>query len=205
MSGHTKRLLEALTAEHSESCDGDPNCYHCHIIAEVEVYLSKPLGQGVSAILPGPMGTKHTPEPWDYAGYCEDDSCYHIGQVGDVNISGMRVDDNHSISKLVADVWAKNKDDDEGRTNARRIVACVNACAGLSTDTLETFTTTVPSGIVYHLEQGNRERDELKAQLARVKAITVENLWNCIHNLEADMSDMERIHRLLTERMKGKS
>jgi hypothetical protein len=66
------------------------------------------------------MTQKHTPEPWKL--YRNDQS------VGDV------------VGHAVCDVWPRGDDhiaSEEGKANARRIVACVNACRGLPTDELE--------------------------------------------------------------------
>lgn len=63
---------------------------------------------------------KHTKEPWSL--YRNDQS------VGDAR------------GYAVCDVWPRGGDgmvSEEGKSNARRIVACVNACRGLSTDDLE--------------------------------------------------------------------
>ena len=62
--------------------------------------------------------TKHTPEPWKV----NQDGC------GDLFISG-------SNAEHVTDCGGV--DDDTFIANARRIVACVNACKGLSTERLE--------------------------------------------------------------------
>lgn len=60
---------------------------------------------------------KHTPEPWSWSG---------MGRI-------------RAGNKIIADIW--NADNgyisDEEVASARRIVACVNACAGMSTEQLE--------------------------------------------------------------------
>jgi hypothetical protein len=66
---------------------------------------------------------KHTQEPWKL--YRNDQS------VGDAN------------GFAVCDVWPRGDDgmaSEEGKANARRIVACVNACEGIDTDLLEKAT-----------------------------------------------------------------
>lgn len=63
---------------------------------------------------------KHTQEPWKL--YRNDQS------VGDAN------------GFAVCDVWPRGDDgmaSEEGKANARRIVACVNACEGIPTEDLE--------------------------------------------------------------------
>ncbi|MGX5834764.1 hypothetical protein ACWIJ6_11595 [Aeromonas piscicola] len=66
---------------------------------------------------------KHTQEPWKL--YRNDQS------VGDAR------------GYAVCDVWPRGDDgmaSEEGKANARRIVACVNACEGIDTDLLEKAT-----------------------------------------------------------------
>ena len=67
----------------------------------------------------------HTPEPW---GYVENLS-------GSENHKGFRL---HGASNwYFAEVYPVDEDGTEGRANARRIVACVNACKGIPTEKLE--------------------------------------------------------------------
>lgn len=64
----------------------------------------------------------HTPEPWEHT--------------GNGDIQG-REDNGYGAGNVdICSVYLRTV---EGRTeaNARRIVACVNACVGISTDTLE--------------------------------------------------------------------
>lgn len=67
---------------------------------------------------------KHTPEPW----HTEGESPYHIAIV------------YHQPGKKFK-VVARTPDGTtkENKANARRIVACVNACAGIDTETMERF------------------------------------------------------------------
>lgn len=75
------------------------------------------------------MSTQHTKEPWkvinsdtNHGAYIEDDS-------------GTTVCDLYFLQ----DVSEKVFHHDNAGANARRIVACVNACAGIETKTLESF------------------------------------------------------------------
>lgn len=64
---------------------------------------------------------KHTPEPWrtaERSGFP-----FHIDDARGESVAMMLADDDH--------------DEQRGLDNARRIVACVNACAGSSTEWLE--------------------------------------------------------------------
>jgi hypothetical protein len=63
--------------------------------------------------------SKHTPEPW------------HVGG------NGVIVYDEQSWGVASAVVFHGRQEPQTSEANARRIVACVNACAGASTDVLE--------------------------------------------------------------------
>lgn len=75
------------------------------------------------------MDSQHTPEPWSVNDWTQPDREISIGAVG---------------TPLIAKVMMRDVSVNEHKANARRIVACVNACAGLSTDELESK----PAGIV---------------------------------------------------------
>lgn len=67
----------------------------------------------------------HTSEPWSI----HDNGVY-------IELCG----NNEKIGDVCASKYHRDEDENEvdfSRDNARRIVACVNACAGLSTDDLE--------------------------------------------------------------------
>jgi hypothetical protein len=84
--------------------------------------------------------SEYTREPW----------IVNEDAVGDVFISG--ADD-----KWICEIG--NPDCDGGMEDARRIVACVNACAGIDTETLETR-------IKYTFTDIEKRNKELEAQLA---------------------------------------
>ena len=75
------------------------------------------------------MSGKHTPEPWcSYVAEFDGVECVAIAK--DAKVSG-------ETSAAIC-VIAPTKDmNDEDIQNARRIVACVNACKGWDTETLE--------------------------------------------------------------------
>jgi hypothetical protein len=56
----------------------------------------------------------------------------------------------------------RNRSEDEVRANARRIVACVNACEGLPTELIEKHGVT-RSGIAKGVAELTKQRDELAA------------------------------------------
>ena len=62
---------------------------------------------------------------------------------------------------------------DEGRANARRIVACVNACAGVSNGELAMTTMSV---VLARMNEAEQQRDELLAALEFVMSAHGEQL-----------------------------
>lgn len=64
---------------------------------------------------------KHTPEPWEAISPCPGECCWHIQPVG-------------------ATEWHEQINQPEmSEADAKRIVACVNACEGISTETLTNY------------------------------------------------------------------
>lgn len=62
------------------------------------------------------MNIEHTPEPWDVVIH---------------SMSGIQIRSDFERIALIASCGG------EGNANARRIVACINACAGIPTETIE--------------------------------------------------------------------
>lgn len=83
------------------------------------------------------MKTEHTPKPWSYG---EDNDGWYVEK------DGLQI--AHGLSE----------------EDARRIVACVNACAGLPTEVLERYKLGV-IGVDY--KSTKQQRDELLAALER--------------------------------------
>lgn len=103
---------------------------------------------------------KHTPEPW---------RSFNNGQ-GVVGVSTDRSD--VCWTRIEEGGWLdSDRTIDIDYENARRIVACVNACAGCATEVLETapvgfFNSTY--GHPKYLEKITKQRDELLAALKKV-------------------------------------
>lgn len=96
---------------------------------------------------------KHTPEPWH---------AYNNETYWEV------LGDEHSIG----DVCASNHNGfHNGEENARRIVACVNACAIFSTEDLEDYPLVSEHGFSIY-EAVKAERDELLAALKHHQELT---------------------------------
>ena len=68
------------------------------------------------------MNTKHTKEPWSINDWPQDTTDITIGA---------------SLTPLIAKVSLRNVSINEQKDNARRIVACINACEGFSIEELE--------------------------------------------------------------------
>ena len=88
------------------------------------------------------MKTEHTPEPWFWS-----------EKYGEVCFRSKEDDQSYGIACPV---------DLTEEANARRIVACVNACAGLPTEVLERYKLGV-IGVDY--KSTKQQRDELLAAL----------------------------------------
>lgn len=117
--------------------------------------------------------SKHTPEPWKIANgrktdlYMGWDTIIGISEDGDKFVL-CRVNANY---------------EELGKTNARRIVACVNACAGIETDTLES------EGSIAEIIASKRTRiAELEAELAAERA-KVEQLRGVLDIAREAMSE----------------
>ncbi|MFQ2180205.1 hypothetical protein ACK33W_02745 [Aeromonas veronii] len=107
------------------------------------------------------MTIKHTPEPWGF----------HQDASGDVFISSAET------SFHIAEVGSE--DDETVIPDARRIVACVNACHGLPTDELEQKGLVAAVGT--QLLDADQQRDELLAALEEVHRIASNS--NMTHNM----------------------
>ena len=96
------------------------------------------------------MKTEHTPEPWA--------------------TNGTRIESEHSHG-WANDGWIiAGLEGPDAEANARRIVACVNACAGIETELLEILTDNdkTISGLIRSIE---KQRDEL---LSAAEAIEID-------------------------------
>ena len=93
------------------------------------------------------MTDKHTPEQW------------YASEEGGIWIV-MAADENGGYT--LADMCC-----DDQKANARRIVACVNACAGISTENLEDNKPLIELAMAYNVAL--RQRDELLAFAEEVR------------------------------------
>lgn len=110
--------------------------------------------------------SKHTPEPW-----VADDR-------HDIETNFYSDDATGSIIGGCQEYTFAHRDIEERRANARRIVSCVNACAGMSDPTAE-------------IAELKRQRDELLASLgAAIPLIKQARLDWCDQNAECDDEDV---------------
>lgn len=111
------------------------------------------------------MTQEHTPEPW-------------IIRRGDWSthatlITTAKRRRNKTVPIAEVDTDGFNKEfGDEQKANARRIVACVNACAGVSNGELAM---TTMSAVLARMNEAEQQRDELLAALVNAK----ESLERC--------------------------
>lgn len=81
---------------------------------------------------PKPATDLHTAEPWSISAEGETDANADGFATGDVRVEGL--DGLTVIAEVCAGLPAH-----ETNANARRIIACVNACAGIPTELLESL------------------------------------------------------------------
>lgn len=98
------------------------------------------------------MNTEHTKEPWRLSKYVEG---YIIGS------------DDRRVAVI-------KPDNDIKKANARRITACVNACAGIPTEALE-HTSDCITAESHTISKLKQQRDELLAIIKRIKEWDISN------------------------------
>jgi hypothetical protein len=96
--------------------------------------------------------SEHTKEPWSINEWPQPDSTIAIGAVG---------------TPLICRVIFRNVSINEQKANARRIVACVNACAGIPTIDLEVDNPTLLTMLKERAEL-IRQLDELRKELDKL-------------------------------------
>jgi len=101
--------------------------------------------------------TQHTPEPW----HTVDHSWEYTGIYPSV---GSRI----AVCEINQSCTEDNQDEYESinDANAARIVACVNACAGVGNETLEKIASGEMDGSeIFELAKVKQQRDELQKEL----------------------------------------
>ena len=119
------------------------------------------------------MEKLHTPEPWGFyqteTTGIPPDPCPCLV----IDTLGREIPSTNPVICIISDISSLNKRD---HANARRIVACVNACAGIETEKLEENAAEPIAGLFGRIaaKEGiakrkvEKERDELLAALKEV-------------------------------------
>lgn len=119
------------------------------------------------------MKQQHAPEPWREVVNCGDDYETHPILI-------------YSGAEYVGQVATDQHEHANTDANARRIVACVNACRGLDTETLEA----APPWKAHRVDEQTRfQRDELAAALREVHRLIVDRMSDD----DADADEMRDI------------
>ena len=130
--------------------------------------------------------SKHTQEPWKV-------QHPHAGQ------RGWEIADSSGLNQISQDVT---------EANARRIVACVNACAGVDTDLLEDGELDKPTMLVMQENKDLKRRcDELLAALEGVLAVVGDSTGVAGYHLNgniADWGEFDEINAVYTAIAKAK-
>ena len=117
--------------------------------------------------------SKHTHEPW-FLSKVDNGISYEGGLAIDA------IDTSNGKLLEICEVWGVDDDrehDERSMANARRIVACVNACAGVDTDLLEAGELGKPTMLVIQENKDLKHRcDELLAALEFVMSARGEQL-----------------------------
>jgi hypothetical protein len=92
----------------------------------------------------------HTKEPWKSYGRIKVNGVWHVG---------CAIDGTDKVTALTG--YSGAGDEEESIANASRIIACVNACAGIPTEQLEAY----PGAVLRVMQQ----RDELLAALHKYR------------------------------------
>lgn len=110
--------------------------------------------------------SEHTPEPWGTDNRISGPRCApSVWWPKDVNFVAVTHDNTGEYSHVVCIVASTTEPSEVLERDARRIVACVNACRGIETETLEVVEIGKrPFDIIL------RERDEARTDLADSRA-----------------------------------
>ena len=114
---------------------------------------------------------KHTQEPW--------------------RANDAQADIDGPNGEPVAVCYCNDESGDDAKENARRIVACVNACAGIPTDMLERFNAIVVA--MYEVSNIEKQRDTLLKLVECISQQTPEkpDYWSSCSQCEHNISDAE--------------
>lgn len=123
------------------------------------------------------MSDKHTPEPWSLSD-AKNAAGVILGGPSRSLHTGTTV--QSQIASACLQEWMTSGERD---ANARRIVACVNACRGLSTDVLERMPT---GGLLNATAELLTRRAQLLAALEMVVTDKAPGYHDCVDDGEAE-------------------
>ena len=134
---------------------------------------------------------KHTPEPWQLLPE-ECDRPY-------IRIRGTVLGCRYKIANVITPFYegAHHREAEETRANARRIVACVNACRGLPTDELERkgLVAAVGTELLAADERAECQEREVR-RLASVAANAKNQLSDALNQRDQLLAVLEEISNL---------
>lgn len=143
---------------------------------------------------------KHTPEPWAIDPDDRPNMHWNNHIVSEAN-------PNIAICFMAHDGTEQNE---RGEANARRVVACVNACAGIPTEALESGEARSVRDELATIAELEKQRDELLAELKSISKITGDAGFNIGGPLEhcpgeIDHDEAKRLLILACEYLKDTS
>lgn len=121
------------------------------------------------------MNTQHTPEPWEAQTDLDGDTYIQTASPMQLAIDRPYLRMVRLCKPLIAKIFPHDGCAAfSGEANARRIVSCVNACAGVDTETLVAIANGEMNGSeIWELAKVKKQRDELLAALKMIAQSTV--------------------------------
>ena len=107
------------------------------------------------------MKSKHTPEPWH------------------VDVHDQDADIHSAFGMVACTMGHPDNQDEEGEANARRIVACVNACQSMTTEQLEARLTEGRS-LAHMLTERDKALDMLTEQRSELRE-ELDRAYDALH------------------------
>lgn len=145
----------------------------------------------------------HTQEPWSV----EDRGANCMFVVADVDVSASATQEQRDYYRSIATITQRDPhprlgggiDREVTIANARRIVACVNACAGISTEQLEaagTIAVECQDEAQAELLKATEQRDNLPAALENILAITYDSRGVAGYHLNGDIAEWDSFQEI---------
>ena len=132
----------------------------------------------------------HTPEPWKIG------AATTIGNALAIFDDRAKPENSANMHRLVCLISPPETADTEDEANARRIVACVNACAGITTEALE-LVAQESGNILAGMEKLKQENAALRAVLKEALSEIIDITQSAFCGVSADKDVMEMIRSAL--------